>query len=353
MEERAVESRPRFQTSGAEEATIVRLKFVRRTVLAKRGWGSSLLWSVAAVAVATVLRLLLSPVVQGVPFLTYFPAVLGAGVLLGRNWGIGVTVVSAFAANYLFIPPFGELSLSASDVGGTLAFILCSGLILFTGQSLRRSILELDRSATREAELNAELQHRVKNNLAVIQGLADQTARNTAEPQAFYRAFSGRIQALAQAHDVLSGHNWEAGELPELVERALRPFRNSGLEISGPACTIPPISCVPLVLALHELGTNAVKYGALSSPGGRVAIRWRVEGGDRLVLQWSESGGPRVEPPSRRGLGSRLLRAQTGLEAVDLSFPESGANCRIVVTNARPLASGASPTSRWMTAHAG
>jgi two-component sensor histidine kinase len=198
-------------------------------------------------------------------------------------------------------------------------------------------VLELVERTQREAELNLELQHRVNNNLTVIQGLARLMLRHAQTPEGYYAAFSERLLAISEANQILSRRGWEIAVLPELAETALRPFRTKGqIVLDGPPCELPTRSCVPLVLALHELSTNAVKYGALSVPNGRVRVQWTVEAG-RCRLTWREEDGPPVPPPTRQGLGSRLLRPQPGLESVTLVLPPTGAVCEMVIEGARAL----------------
>jgi two-component sensor histidine kinase len=297
----------------------------------RRSFAAGLLWSSLAVVTAILLRFGLGPWVEGLPFLTFFPAVLAASLLLGWQWGVGVTVVSASAANFFFMSPALDGAMTQKDLGGTAAFIGSALLIVMTAVAIRTSVREIDEGAKREAALNTELQHRVKNNLAVIIGLASQTVRYAPDPAQFFEAFRGRLMALAEAHNVLSSGMWEESHLPDLAAAAVKPFDHLGaITLDGPRCAIPMASCVPAVLALHELGTNAVKYGALSVPAGEVAIHWAVVDG-RAIIRWQETGGPAVVKPTRQGLGSRLLRKQTGLDSVTLNFAPEGVVCEIEV----------------------
>jgi two-component sensor histidine kinase len=281
------------------------------------------------VAAPTLARLAVASWVEGVPYLPYFPAILLAALFLGWRWGAAVVFASAAAANLLFFPPH--------VLTGVGFFIVTALLIVATAAMLRSALRELTAATEREAALNAELQHRVKNNLAVVQGLAAQTVRTAPEGDNFYDAFRGRLLALADAHNLLSTGKWEQCHLPALAEAALRPFASSGaVSFTGPPCRLPAGACVPLVLALHELAVNAVKYGALSVATGRVRLAWALRGG-RAELRWEEGGGPAVRPPARRGLGSRLLTRQAGLEAVSLEFRPAGVVCEIVVEGAEAL----------------
>jgi two-component sensor histidine kinase len=317
---------------------LIRLGFVKRAIVnERRSFSASLLLASCAVLSAIVARLFLGRWVEGVPFLTFFPAVLLASLFLGWRWGAAVALASGGAANFFFVAPEFSWALGDAALISTLAFLFSAALMLLTTAALRSAVTEINQKAEREAALNAELQHRVKNNLAVIQGLARQTVKSASDPSAFYDAFLGRLVALGEAHNVLSAGKWEECQLPDLPQAALRPFQERGATLlSGPTCTVPPESCVPLALALHELATNAVKYGALSVSSGEVSLAWAIEDG-KLALRWEETGGPEVRPPTRRGLGSRLLAKQTGLESVTLDFRRPGLVCEIIVKGARLL----------------
>ncbi|ODN71902.1 HWE histidine kinase domain-containing protein [Methylobrevis pamukkalensis] len=194
------------------------------------------------------------------------------------------------------------------------------------GRPLSLNVQILDVTDRRRAEetqrlLIGELNHRVKNTLATVQAIATQTLRHTRNPDHFADTFSGRIQSLASAHSLLSDSTWQGAGLADLVRDQLRhgtvdPAR---LSASGPEISLAPQAALRLGLVLHELATNACKYGAFSGPDGRVALTWSVDDG-RLVLIWEEAGGPPVRAPSRRGFGSTLIdgsiRSDGGTAAV-------------------------------------
>ncbi|WP_176559314.1 sensor histidine kinase [Rubellimicrobium roseum] len=180
-----------------------------------------------------------------------------------------------------------------------------------------------------------ELNHRVKNTLAVVQSIASQSLRGPDVPANARAAFEGRLLALAGAHDLLTRESWEAARLQSLVETALDPFDRLGrFDLSGPDLRLRPQAAVNLTLALHELATNATKYGSLASPAGRVSLGWTVSAGSEPLfrLSWEERGGTAVAPPARTGFGSRLI--QRGLSAelggpVLLDFRAGGLVCTI------------------------
>jgi PAS domain S-box-containing protein len=202
-----------------------------------------------------------------------------------------------------------------------------------------RDRTEARREEERRNLLLRELDHRVKNTLTVVQSVAQQTERSTEAPPSFREAFGARLMALARAHDILARRGWEGVPLRELVERTLDPYGTPGggrrLAMEGPPVLLTPNATVTVNLALHELATNAAKYGSLSVPEGRVEVTWTVEAGDAestIRILWRECGGPPVRVPERRGFGSRLLERGLAREfggEVRLDFVPSGVECRI------------------------
>ncbi|WP_293682188.1 HWE histidine kinase domain-containing protein [uncultured Phenylobacterium sp.] len=180
-----------------------------------------------------------------------------------------------------------------------------------------------------------ELNHRVKNTLATVQSIVAQTLRGEDIPLRVRETLTSRILALSKAHDVLTDEQWAGANLREIAHQAAQPFRagagDERLVLTGPEVRLPPKMAIAVALAFHELATNAVKYGALSGPEGRVDFGWRREG-SRLHMLWQESGGPTVSPPSRRGFGTRLIERGLAADlqgAVELAYPPTGVVCRI------------------------
>ncbi len=181
-----------------------------------------------------------------------------------------------------------------------------------------------------------ELNHRVKNTLATVQSIASQTFRAQHQDDETRRAFEGRLFALAKAHDVLTRENWEGAELGDIVAGAVAPYRRDEdrFEVEGPRLRLEPRASLSVAMALHELATNAAKYGALSVPSGRVSIRWTFLPGAprRLTLRWEEKNGPPVSPPSRRGFGTRLIERSLAQDLggeVSLTYAPTGLVCEV------------------------
>lgn len=185
-----------------------------------------------------------------------------------------------------------------------------------------------------------ELNHRVKNTLATVQSIVAQTLRSGGAPLSTRDTLTARIVALSKAHDVLTDEQWSGADLAQIATQAAQPFRmgpgDERIRLCGPDVRVPPKTAIAVALALHELATNAVKYGALSTAEGRVAFTWdltrREDEPDELVAVWQEHDGPPVTPPTRAGFGTRLI--ERGLAAdlngeVTIAYPGEGVVCTI------------------------
>jgi len=188
-----------------------------------------------------------------------------------------------------------------------------------------------------------ELDHRVKNTLATVQAIADQTVRASRSMGEFSEAFEGRIQALARIHTALATRRWEGLALTELIDLVVGPYRHhaDSVAVECDGCFVSSELVRVLGMTLHELATNAAKYGALSTRDGRVAISSTrdVNGAGRLHICWSELAGPPVQEPQRRGCGVRLIEEAIVYEtegAVSLRFLAEGIRCEIDI----PIAPG-------------
>jgi PAS domain S-box-containing protein len=223
------------------------------------------------------------------------------------------------------------------------AFLLSAGPLVDDHKTDVGSIVTLtDMTERKRAEeqqtlMVAELNHRVKNILAIVQSVAAQTMRSSGSMEKFAFAFSGRLKALAIAHDILTQTRWIGIGLSELLNAVLAPYRSADGErvtILGPAILLPARAVVPLSMVLHELTTNAAKYGSLSGRRGRVEITWQLTGDkDQTVeLTWQERDGPRVRSSASVGFGTRLIdRVVThDLEGkTEINFDPAGFRCTI------------------------
>ena len=195
-------------------------------------------------------------------------------------------------------------------------------------------ITERKRAEERQILLAEEVDHRARNVVAVVQSIMRLTRADTID--GYIGALDGRIGALSNAHRLLASSRWEGADLNRLVDEEFAPYRAGGKErvsVRGPVVVLPPATAQTIALALHELATNAAKYGALSREAGRVDLTWRLSDG-RLELSWKESNGPQIVPPSRRGYGSRAIVA--GIERqlggiVKFDWQPNGLSCTLSV----------------------
>lgn len=192
-------------------------------------------------------------------------------------------------------------------------------------------VTALHRALAGKTLLVNELNHRVKNTLATVQSLAAQSFAGDAPVDVARDAFEGRLHALSQAHNVLTDADWRAAGMSQLVSRAIAPFGPEHFRVTGLDLDLPPHKALAVAMALHELATNAVKYGALSVERGRVDISWEKHG-DGQRLTWRESGGPPVATPAKTGFGIRLLRRSLAHEVggdIRINFAPEGVICVI------------------------
>lgn len=197
--------------------------------------------------------------------------------------------------------------------------------------SISRDVTERRAFEERRELLIRELNHRVKNTLALVQAIAHQSFRQDVDGTSAQENFMARLRTLAGAHDLLTRDQWEGVTLAELVRAATGVMDTTRIDAAGDALVITPKSAVALAMALHELGTNAVKYGALSTNEGRIEIRWTLND-DRFHLHWREYGGPPVTAPERRGFGIKMIERALASDLgarVSVEFDSDGVHCSI------------------------
>ncbi|MDB5456838.1 MAG: signal transduction histidine kinase [Caulobacter sp.] len=204
---------------------------------------------------------------------------------------------------------------------GRLRWIRSAGVLVRDGQGAPEYVIGVVQDVTERREraeqrenLLTELDHRIKNLLAVVQSVAAQSARKTVSLDAFLKTFAGRLKAMSSAHDLLSAARWRGATLARIATAELGGVAPTQTRWDGPELFLTPRAAAALSLTLHELAVNAVKYGALSTETGRVEIVWRRSPDGGFGLEWLETGGPPTSPPSRRGFGSTLVESVVGRE---------------------------------------
>ena len=284
------------------------------------------------------------------PFLTFFPAVLIAALVAGTGPGLLVIAASLLFSWYYYLPGIGFPPDTAAIVALS-SFGIFSLLIVTVVYLLNRKVEGLLSERTRSEsllqdsalgeiqleQLNIELRHRLKNTFAVIAGLISQSARHARDIDQFARVLAGRLSAMGNAMELVATRNFLGASLTELINETLKPLVPPGarrIETRGPDMMIPGDVASALALTLHELGTNAIKYGAWSNEQGGVSVTWSVtvldDDDSRFELLWHERGGPAVSAPGRRGLGTTLIESGFPSAQVDRQFNKGGVECRLV-----------------------
>lgn len=280
------------------------------------GWryviATLILLAVAAVRMLYITALL--------PWLPFIPAVILLALLFGRRLGYYTTLLASILAGFAIAPEHDPRHLSSDQWSATLLFVAIMAFMVFIAGELRaayrRNATLLAESDEREAELallNAELGHRLKNQLTVVQAMTTQIIRRSASLGDAERAISERLSTLGRASDLLLNPIEGRPELEALISTVIAPLHVARDRIAcrGDHVRLRREAALALALSVHELATNAVKYGALSNDHGRVEITWRCEedqdGAARLHFRWQEADGPDVHKPVRRGFGTALL----------------------------------------------
>jgi PAS domain S-box-containing protein len=247
-----------------------------------------------------------------------------------RKWHDSVKNQGDYQDEYRIRLPNGDLRWINSR--GRVFFDIQKRPVYFIG--IFQDITEQKHAEEQQRFFLDELNHRVKNTLTTVQSIASQTLRTTETSAQFKEAFEGRLLALSKTHNLLTRKSWREAELRDVAEQELAPYRKQGDErvvLNGPNVRLPARYAINLGLVLHELVTNAAKYGALSTNAGHLEMNWTVveneDRPDQLRIHWTESGGPPVAPPKRQGFGSRLIRRSIEGELggyMVLNFAEGG-----------------------------
>jgi two-component sensor histidine kinase len=306
--------------------------------------------SLVIVAVAIALRFLVDNALPpGFPYLTFFPAVILTGFFFGMRPALMNTVICSLVAWYWFIPPVESFALTGPSITALLFFFLVIGIDLGLLQLLLsayaaqvRAGEELSGHLQLQQLVSEEVDHRLKNLLATTSGLISLSQRHASTPQELGSQLRSRIQAMGHSITLLRGslHGGSA-DMREAILAALEPLgitQGDRLSFDGPKLKLSGATIISLSLIIHELGTNAFKYGALSQETGQITVTWRYLGKQELgpdetemiELVWQERGGPVVSEPTRHGFGNELVRrmASSFGGACSLDFAPEGLTVR-------------------------
>lgn len=291
--------------------------------------------AVLLVAVAIVLRwglgfLTLFPKLDLQAFTTLYPAVLISALVGGAGPGIFAALLGGAISWWLFLAPYGSLSmLSTGDAINLLTYLIASGAIVWATDHYRRLTERLSDEERLRRLAVEELAHRLKNKVASIQSIINFRLRDYPQIRG---AIIGSLAALMAVDDLIIAAQGKGASIRDILAAELAPYDRSRVSMSGPDCFLASNLALTMALVLHELATNAAKYGALSNSDGAVSIDWSAYN-DRLALSWQESQGPVVSPPGHKGFGTRLF--QRALKQFDgdmeVTFSPSGLVCKLSV----------------------
>lgn len=295
---------------------------------------SILLGAALAVAATAVRWAIDGPLAGGSPFTIYFAALIVAAAMGGFAGGLSCLAVATLAVAVLLA------RLREPSLWAYVSFWVAGGLVITVGAALADSVRQLRLNQAKlgeaQAQLKAlvdELAHRNRNALFVIMSIVSQSARSAGSAAEAERIINDRLHALVRAQDAVVQTDGASADLRPLLELALAPFDLERFELQpSPDFRVEADVAVGLGLLFHELATNAVKYGALSVPGGRVRIGWTFDGG-AAQLVWREVGGPKVAAPSRKGFGARLVDVALAPQGgrAERRFETAGVVCELLI----------------------
>lgn len=300
-------------------------------------WARALLVALPCVLAGYLARLLVDSLITGqVPFVTFYPAVMAASLIAGFRAGLITVLLST---------PLAVLAFGSQYPYATTAVWLVLASVVAVGCGVAhelRARLRVERDELAQTKQKLELvireqTHRATNTFAILSALTQQSAQGATNIEDFRDRLTERVRALSSAYSLMSSNDPDSPvQLDNLVKLSLAPFSESfgpRLNVSsGPVVLFAPSAAIPLALCLHELATNAVKYGALSCGSGQVTCDWYERAPGAWALRWSETGGPKVEKPRSSGFGTRMISAALngvpGGGAV-LKFEPEGVRCEL------------------------
>jgi two-component sensor histidine kinase len=301
-----------------------RIKYRR----AELGWFGAVVFALACVVAAALARVLLGLVGSTLPFATFFPAVLIAALIGGRIAGLIAIPMSMIVVWWAFFEPFYEFGkITPTQAANFILFGVSSLLVVTLAIMHRQIVFDLEDQERSRELLFSEIEHRSKNVLAVMTSLVNQTIADKDAAQTLIE----RMRVVADNHDLLDGNSAVPVDLRALlVATVQKPYGGKRIVLTGPDVELSADRARSLRLVFHEMATNAVKYGALSEPGGKIRIDWSADT-ETLTINWCEQDGPKVSTPAKYNFGSRLITTTLKQMNAKLepTFAETGYRYRI------------------------
>ena len=293
---------------------------------------SAYAFAIICVVVATLARVIFGLVGASVLFTSYYPAVLVAALMAGRRAGLLAIPLSLLVVWWAFtLPAFEFQRLSSVQTINFCLFIFSGLLIVWLASSFRQVVHDLARNESKRDLMVRELEHRGKNTFAVVEAIVRQTLQTQPD---IAGEIVGRIRSVSSTNDLINNSITQSATLEVILRNELDPYGVDRMRYSGPTIELRADSARNIALVMHEMVTNAVKYGALSVSSGTISVTTECEG-DVVTLTWQERGGPAVVAPDTYGFGSRLIvrtiKAMSG--RVEPTFTDKGFSLRISFKN--------------------
>jgi two-component sensor histidine kinase len=289
-------------------------------------------FAIACIVIATLARIGFGFVGASVVFPTYYPAVLVAALVAGGRAGLLSIVLSLLVAWWAFtLPAFEFQHLSSVQALNFSLFIFSGLLIVWLASSFRQVVQDVAANEQKRELMVNELEHRGKNTFAVVEAIVRQSLQTQPESA---NEIVGRIRSVSSTNDLINNSITQSATLEVILRNELDPYGVERLRLSGPTVELRADSARNIALVVHEMVTNAVKYGALSVPGGVISVNTRSDG-DMVTFVWQERGGPAAVAPDAYGFGSRLIvrtvKAMSG--RVEPTFTDKGFSLQISFKN--------------------
>ncbi len=297
-------------------------------------------WRGQAVALVTLcgalaIRASIDPFIGGGLYFNFlFPAVLIAGLFGGIWSAVSVALLGGLLSAYIWIPPKFVVVLHGEGIFRLASFWVLAAMMILVTSLVHTALDRLTTAERRAKAVASEMKHRVQNNLTVVQAIVRQTLGSSDDVAEIRKLLTERLAALGRTHDLMENFDEEEVSLERVIRKALEPFGLRQFTLAGPSSVIiQQDSLLSVMLLIHELATNAAKYGALSDSAGEVAISWTEDqAAQKVSLDWKECFGPRVDQPSRTGFGSRLLKAAFGANII---YEPDGVRCTVTFPTSR------------------
>jgi two-component sensor histidine kinase len=270
-------------------------------------------------------RVTLDSLMHGLAFMTFYPALVLVAYIAGVEGGLAVLIGALTVGWFTWLRPFASHPGMLDTLIISAVFAVAGAMVVLTVAGLRQAVLDLDERDENARVINRELVHRLRNAFTIVATLTSQAFQRAGVDPEIAGAVTARIRALARAEELVRLDEDMGSPLDLLVERVLVPVAPdpSRLSTQGDEIRIPKETVSRLALVLHELGTNALKYGAWSNHTGRVMLRWQANA-PGVCITWQEQGGPAVAPSGRRGLGSALVEHAIPGARVEREFGPAG-----------------------------